>query len=71
MMLISNKSESQLKSFEHKVDKIILSYSLETREIISASPASEETKNLVTATINQTKYTINQFKQEIINLLSV
>lgn len=60
----------KFKRFEHNVDKIITSYSLETREIISFSLASEETKNLVTATTNQTKYAINQFKQEIINLFS-
>ena len=62
-------TEKQLKSFEHKVDKIISEYSIETRDIISNSPASEETKNLVTATVNQTKYAINQIKHEIINLL--
>ena len=62
-------TEKQLKSFEHKVDKIISEYSIETRDIISNSPASEETKNLVTATANQTKYAINQIKHKIINLI--
>jgi hypothetical protein len=67
---VTKLNEIKLKRFEHNVDKIITSYSLETREIISFSPASEETKNLVTATTNQTKYAINQLKQEIVNLFN-
>lgn len=62
--------DKKIKYFENKVDKIIKSHSAQINEIVSNSPASEETKNLVLATANETKYAINQIKQEIINLFS-